>query len=918
MMQEFCRLLGHALDGQFSVRGFYPKSDVRAEKDNGKHRDGSFKYCQKAAIAMQKEGRGIYLVVNGPGRKDAEIVQCRAVFYEHDNLDPEISSTLWQSLGLPQPSFQVDTGSKSIHSYWVLIEPIGLDLWRSLQSDLIEFADADRKNKNPSRVMRLPGFTHPETGRVAKIINATEHRYSFDELRALVPVVEREPARGALPPAPRIEPKEGELSLVSLLAKINRPILDGVLEGSRNGDLHRLGMDLAGVEQWLSLEGVPACDRAEDLFLAACGRCSPPMGALADDPDPLKFWARICKESNGPCLSDDKLRNILRAREKKLAVKEAPVVKAHVESTEGKPTKLTHDQLIEVVRSLEIKHGFLTSQYFWALEELADQLKRSARFLQTIYTKSLSQSCDLSDRTFAEACKAAPADVPWIIPGLLYRGSTTLFHAGGGTGKTLLMYSLIKAVNQSGAFLGQQVTEQVTCGLIQVDEPELPFIERMKDLGLDESDNRVILDWSFGQVSTLDQWILEHDLGVVIIDSFFAAQKFAETRENDADHAAILMRLRDIAQRTHCAIVIIHHSNKQGGARGTSAITGAVSEVWHLTAPDPEKHRQYCLKPAERIFQSEKTRMCGIFKMGLAFDGDTLEWRNLGDLTKIDDGTIDQPATWAERIKAFAQASSEPFTVSDLLGDRTMLGLERETAKKTLARLKKKGFIDSDQGGGKTETEWFKPGFRKKIKNTCPGVPVQPETPASSSFEYRDINRETSGTAQDLERSVPIASNRDTSDCPDCVPVDVPALNPLPGEDSSLNRDSGTGENEIFSRRQSEEREKQTKASAHKPRRPYSGPAVGSFVWFEDQGLTEADHKRMRSQGTEYPWGQCGFVTEIVQGTNRHEIIVTVADRTYLVDNFLAIEVLETPEERAAMRSESTAWDPTLEQGELL
>lgn len=108
----------------------------------------------------QKEGKGIYLVVNGGGHTDSEVLEGRAIFCEHDNLSKEIQLKIWREMNLPEPTFQIDTGGKSIHSYWVFEQPIEIAVWKRLQSDLLEFTDADRTIKNPSRVMRLAGAWH--------------------------------------------------------------------------------------------------------------------------------------------------------------------------------------------------------------------------------------------------------------------------------------------------------------------------------------------------------------------------------------------------------------------------------------------------------------------------------------------------------------------------------------------------------------------------------------------------------------------------------------------------------------------------------------------------------------------------------------------------------------------------------------
>lgn len=146
------------------LRAFYPQSNSKSKTDKGRKTQAQ---CSDLPVQQiedwQKEGRGIYFVVNGGGHQDKDVNSCRAIFYEHDDLDKEISARYWQSLRLPEPTFQVDTGGKSIHSYWVLNEPIPPEQWRELQRDLIEAADGDRSLKNPSRVMRLAGAIHPVT-----------------------------------------------------------------------------------------------------------------------------------------------------------------------------------------------------------------------------------------------------------------------------------------------------------------------------------------------------------------------------------------------------------------------------------------------------------------------------------------------------------------------------------------------------------------------------------------------------------------------------------------------------------------------------------------------------------------------------------------------------------------------------------
>ena len=160
-IKQHLTTLGYNLGDTVYIRAFYPSDDPRKNEDKGR-KTQTKKLNQLIDITnqYQEEGRGVYIVVNGGGHTDKNVSAARAIFYEHDNLDKEIQEKLWETLGLPEPTFQVDTGGKSIHSYWVFSEPLNVLDWKELQADLLEFSDADRTIKNPSRVMRLAGANH--------------------------------------------------------------------------------------------------------------------------------------------------------------------------------------------------------------------------------------------------------------------------------------------------------------------------------------------------------------------------------------------------------------------------------------------------------------------------------------------------------------------------------------------------------------------------------------------------------------------------------------------------------------------------------------------------------------------------------------------------------------------------------------
>ncbi len=181
--RQFLAALGKPR-GTTRLRGFYAKTDPRKATDHGAKGDPS-----KALIeSWVADGRGVYVVINNGGDKDADITECIALFCEWDDRPKDWQVTAWKELGLPEPTIQVDTGGKSIHNYWVLSGPVSPEIWKPIQTRLLDYADADRQLKNPSRVMRLPGTPHPETGELAQLIHLSDARYSITEFAATMPV----------------------------------------------------------------------------------------------------------------------------------------------------------------------------------------------------------------------------------------------------------------------------------------------------------------------------------------------------------------------------------------------------------------------------------------------------------------------------------------------------------------------------------------------------------------------------------------------------------------------------------------------------------------------------------------------------------------------------------------------------------
>ena len=145
-----------------------------------------------AAEQWQREGRGIYLVINDGGDRKSEITACRAFFVEWDDRPIAWQLNAWRELGLPEPSLIVLSGGKSAHCYWLLEQPIPPQEWAPLQAELIAYAGGDPHCKDASRVMRLPGCWYVDAAgeptALVELVHVSGQRYVPEDIAlALLP-----------------------------------------------------------------------------------------------------------------------------------------------------------------------------------------------------------------------------------------------------------------------------------------------------------------------------------------------------------------------------------------------------------------------------------------------------------------------------------------------------------------------------------------------------------------------------------------------------------------------------------------------------------------------------------------------------------------------------------------------------------
>jgi RecA-family ATPase len=181
-----------------------------------------------------------------------------------------------------------------------------------------------------------------------------------------------------------------------------------------------------------------------------------------------------------------------------------------------------------------------------------------------------------------------------------------MFFGEPGSKKTFAMLSLAVCVALGKTWLGFMVKP---CKVLIIDEESG---ERRLALRLGAAirgelgDMTIPLEFvslagfmmdSKDDVEELQALIARRKAGLVIIDALADVMTGDENTKKDTQ--PVFTMLRKLAESTGAAIIIIHHSNKSGGYRGSSAIKGALDLMVKIESEDDSNWIN---------FKTEKTR----------------------------------------------------------------------------------------------------------------------------------------------------------------------------------------------------------------------------------------------------------------------------------------------------------------------
>jgi hypothetical protein len=563
-LHQQLELIGYQPGDTVHYRAFLPHKKGEKSTDKGRKVSAEYPGIPPQLTQWQAEGRGIYFVVNKGGAGIEEITECTALFYEHDNLPKDVSALLWEDLGLPEPTFQIDTGGKSIHSYWVFDSPVNSTLWRSLQTDLLDFADADRSLKNQNRVMRAAGFAHAETGKLAEIIPGSGKRYEYKTLRQIIPGSslaevttqkvqqpvssprsyddERSYARELLRYIPTRQPGTGSY-------EESFKVLAALCHKFGNDEGLRMARDWSPDEDW-----------GEDL-----GR---KVNGLRGGANPVTFGSLV-------------------------AIAKQHGFKPPIQSESWSPSPKTLQQTQESVVSQD--NGYASFRLAVAgalaledpverefeLQNVKDKFRKPMALVRRIVQEiSRVESTIKREFTIQDLEGIKSIGVPYLIPRFIPQQGLVMLGGEAKGGKSKLTYEMVGALLGNRPFMGYQPKPNTRILMIQAEENEITMANNLEGVGvlfndaIDKSRLLIKKDWDIDDTSTLERWIAEFKPDLVVIDSFKATNQSTGVSENSPEAANPVYALQKLLHGLGIAGLIIHHTNKNKDAQGVQKLGG--------------------------------------------------------------------------------------------------------------------------------------------------------------------------------------------------------------------------------------------------------------------------------------------------------------------------------------------------------
>jgi len=334
----------------------------------------------------------------------------------------------------------------------------------------------------------------------------------------------------------------------------------------------------------------------------------------------------------------------------------------------------------------------------------------------------------------------------YLIPDVLPHPSVVLIYGAGGDGKSMSAWTIAKHIATGEAFVvrGKHVpVQQGPVLLLNGDQPLIQLKEQLEEVDYPLDGNTFIqTDWALQRYAQFIKLMEKVRPKLVVIDSLIGCSGGRAFDENKSDFATPLYWLtrNNGVLFPAATILIIHHANKQGGFRGTSAIRDAVDETWALKKPSKEQVEKKQAPQSSRIISIEKSRAGRSGTALIMRQEDDLSF-SVADFTPEVDPTNAAPSGVTDRVlQRLRVGYPREFSSTDLHSDPLIPG-NVKAIQKSLQRLTKRGLVRSYQQEGRYGRKMYQAVLSRgegggeclPLENDCTGTDLRVDNPSGTS-----------------------------------------------------------------------------------------------------------------------------------------------------------------------------------------
>jgi hypothetical protein len=305
----------------------------------------------------------------------------------------------------------------------------------------------------------------------------------------------------------------------------------------------------------------------------------------------------------------------------------------------------------------------------------------------------------------------------YIIPDVLPHPPVVLLYGAGGDGKSMSAWTLAKHIATGAPFIVRGKPVPVQKGpvlLLNGDQPLVQLKEQLQEVDY-PADSETVIETDF-QLQRHMHFVKRMKAlkpKLVVIDSLIGCSGGRAFDENKSDFATPLYWLtrNNGVSFPATTIIIVHHANKQGGFRGTSAIRDAVDETWALKKPTKEQVEKGIAPAHSRIVTIEKSRSGRSGTSLVMRMEDDLSF-SISDFTPEIDAGNTAPSGITDRVlQRLRVIHPRTVTRADLNAD-PVVGGKVAAIRKSLQRLEKRGLIEVvgsvPAGDGKNTSDLYR------------------------------------------------------------------------------------------------------------------------------------------------------------------------------------------------------------------